>query len=308
MTSNRSALALPGLFLLAALGPRPQSAEAQLRPGLEKPGIIRVCADPDNMPLSNQKGEGFEQKIAELVAREWNAKIEYAWWPVRRGFFSRALNGRYCDIAIEAPSGLDMAGVTKPYFRSGYVFVTRRDRGLDIKSLADPRLKKLRIGVNILNSDAENTPPAMALSRYGVVGNLTGFPTFYTDTVRPEDIVTAVAKKEIDVGIVWGPLAGYFAKRSPVPLTLRPLAERDSLTDLPFRFSIGMGVRRRNKALRDSLQSVLDRKKPEIQAILKEYGIPMFPIPVETKGKDEAKAPGSPAAALPSDSARATSR
>jgi len=293
MTYQRSSLGLAGFLLLATFGAPPEAVQAQLRPGLEKPGVIRVCADPDNMPLSNQKGEGFEQKIAELVAKEWNAKIEYAWWPVRRGFFSRALNGRYCDIAIEAPSGMDMAGVTKPYFRSGYVFVTRKDRDLDIKSLADPRLKKLRIGVNILNSDAENTPPAMALSRYGVVGNLTGFPTFYTDTVRPEDIVTAVAKKDIDVGIVWGPLAGYFAKRSPVPLTLQPLAERDSLTDFPFRFSIGMGVRRRDKALRDSLQTVLDRKKPEIQAILEEYGIPTFPIP---------------AAAVPSDSGRAANR
>jgi mxaJ protein len=292
MTYQRSSLGLAGFLLLATFGAPPQ-AQAQLRPGLEKPGVIRVCADPDNMPLSNQKGEGFEQKIAELVAKEWDAKIEYAWWPVRRGFFSRALNGRYCDIAIEAPSGLDMAGVTRPYFRSGYVFVTRKDRNLDIKSLADPRLKTLKIGVNILNSDAENTPPAMALSRYGVVGNLTGFPTFYTDTVRPEDIVTAVAKKDIDVGIAWGPLAGYFAKRSPVPLTLQPLAERDSLTDFPFRFSIGMGVRRRDKGLRDSLQTVLDRRKPEIEAILKEYSIPTFPIP---------------AAALPSDSGQAATR
>ena len=308
MTSQRSSLVPAGFLFLAAFGVPPKAAEAQLRPGLEKPGVIRVCADPDNMPLSNQKGEGFEQKIAELIAKEWNAKIEYAWWPVRRGFFARALNGRYCDVAIQAPADFDMAAVTKPYFRSGYVFVTRKDSGLDIKSLADPRLKKLRIGVNILNSDAENTPPAMALSRYGVVGNLTGFPTFYTDTVRPEDIVTAVAKKDIDVGIAWGPLAGYFAKRSPVPLTLQPLAERDSLTDFPFRFSIGIAVRRRDKALRDSLQTVLDRRKPEIQAILKEYSIPTFPIPVETKGKDEAKAPGSPAAALPSDSGRATNR
>jgi mxaJ protein len=293
MTYQRSSLGLAGFLFLAIFGAPPKAAEAQLRPGLQKPGVIRVCADPDNMPLSNQKGEGFEQKIAELVAKEWKAKIEYAWWPVRRGFFARALNGRYCDVAIEAPADFDMAAVTKPYYRSGYVFVTRKDSGLDIKSLADPRLKKLRIGVNILNSDAENTPPAMALSRYGVVGNLTGFPTFYTDTVRPEDIVTAVAKKEIDVGIVWGPLAGYFAKQSRVPLTLQPLAERDSLTDFPFRFSIGMGVRRRDKALRDSLQTVLDRKKPEIQAILKEYGIPTFPIP---------------AAPLPSDSGRAANR
>ena len=121
--------------------------------------IIRVCADPDNMPLSNQKGEGFEQKIAELIAKDWNAKIEYAWWPVRRGFFARALNGRYCDVAIQAPADFDMAAVTRPYFRSGYVFVTRKDSGLDIKSLADPRLKKLKIGVNILTPRGEHARP-----------------------------------------------------------------------------------------------------------------------------------------------------
>ena len=304
MRSQRS----PGwtvVILFFAVGLHPQPVQAQLRPNIAKPGTIRVCADPDNMPLSNQRGEGFEQKIAELVAKEWNAKIEYAWWPVRRGFFARALNGRYCDIAIQAPAEFDMAGVTKPYFRSGYVFVTRKDKGLDIKSLADPRLKRLKIGVNILNSDAENTPPAMALSRYGVVGNLTGYPTFYTDTIRPEDIITAVTRKEIDVAIAWGPLAGYFAAKSPVPLTLRPLAERDSLTDFPFRFSIGMGVRRRDRALRDSLQTVLDQRAPEIQAILKEFRVPLFPSPPEQK--PEAKgAPDTPRA-LP-DSGRATSR
>jgi mxaJ protein len=281
-------LALGCGILLAVVPPAPLLA--QMRPNVEKPGVLRVCADPDNMPLSNQKGEGYEQKIAELIAKEWNSKIEYAWWPVRRGFFSRALNGRYCDVAIEAPAGLDMAGVTKPYFRSGYVFVTRKDSGLDIKSLADPRLKKLKIGVNLLNSDAENTPPAMALSRYGVVGNLTGYSTFYTDSVRPEDIVTAVAKKDIDVAIVWGPPAGYFAQRSEVPLRLEPLVERDSLSDFPFRFNIAMGVRRRDRALRDSLQVVLDRKGPEIQAILKQYGVPVFPIAAERDDDDDAAA------------------
>ncbi|MGH7509856.1 MAG: quinoprotein dehydrogenase-associated putative ABC transporter substrate-binding protein [Gemmatimonadales bacterium] len=286
----------------------PSAIQAQgLRPGFAEPGTIRVCADPDNMPLSNQKGEGFEQRIAELVAKEWNSKVEYAWWPVRRGFFSRALNGRYCDIAIQAPAGFDMAGVTKPYYRSGYVFVTRKDRGLDIKSLADPRLKKLKIGVNLLNSDAENTPPAMVLSRYGVVGNLVGYSTFYTENERPEDIVNDVAKKNTDVAIVWGPLAGYFAKRSPVPLSLQPLAERDSLSDFPFRFSIGMGVRRPDRALRDSLQTVLDRKGPEIHAILEEYGVPMFPISPASRENREPKATGT-GPTPPADSVRAAAR
>ena len=284
------------------------SLAAQLRPNVAKPGVLRVCADPDNMPLSNQKGEGFEQKIAELIAKDWNAKVEYAWWPVRRGFFSRALNGRYCDVAIEAPAGLDMAGVTKPYFRSGYVLVTRRDRNLDIKSLADPRLKKLKIGINLLNSDAENTPPAMALSQYGVVGNLVGFTTFYSDSARPEDIINAVAKKAVDVSIVWGPLAGYFARKSPVPLSLQPLPERDSLSpDFPYQYNIGMGVRRRDRALRDSLQAVLDRRGPEIQGILKQYGVPVFPIKAEN-GKDDDDGPPAAPSPAAADSTRASQR
>ena len=305
--SQRSSLGVAG-FIVTCLLATPEAGVAQLRPNVAKPGVIRVCADPDNMPLSNQKGEGFEQKIAELIAKEWNAKVEYAWWPVRRGFFARALNGRYCDIAIQAPALFDMAGVTKPYFRSGYVFVTRKDSGLDIKSLADPRLKKLKIGVNLLNSDAENTPPAMALSQYGVVGNLVGFSTFYTDTERPESIINAVADKTIDVAIVWGPLAGYFAKRSAVPLSVVPLAEKDSLSNTPFRFNIGMGVRRRDRALRDSLQTVLDRKDPEIQAILKEYSIPMFPVVTQDEDDDDGPKTSGPVPPPAADSGRAARR
>lgn len=295
MTRSRHLVVALALLAVPALPGAAPAQESSMRPHLPTPGLLRVCADPDNMPLSNQKGEGFEQKIADLIGKEWGAKIEYAWWPVRRGFFSRALNGRYCDVAIEAPSGLDMAGVTEPYFRSGYVFITRKDSGLDITSLADPRLKSLKIGVNLLHSDAENTPPAMALSRYGVVGNLIGYSTFYTDTDRPEDIVNAVAKKEVDVAIVWGPLAGYFARTSAVPLEVRPLPERDSLSDFPFQFNIAMGVRRRDRALRDSLNAVLERRKPEIQAILKDYGVPLFPIKDEGGDDDDAppKATGS---------------
>jgi mxaJ protein len=210
-------------------------------------------------------------------------------------------------LAIEAPPALDIAAVTKPYFRSGYVFVTRKDSGLDINSLADPRLKKLRIGVNLLNSDAENTPPAMALSKYGVVGNLRGYSTFYTDTERPEDIINDVAKKNIDVAIVWGPLAGYFAKRSRVPLTLIPLAERDSASDLPFRFDIGMAVRRQDRSLRDSLQGLLNRKNPEIQSILKQYDVPVFPIPPKKAETGTGKAP-TPASPTSADSAHAGQR
>jgi mxaJ protein len=269
------------LLLLAAAGLAVATPAGAQRPAPREPGLIRVCADPDNMPSSNQKGEGFENKIAELIASELKSKLDYVWYPTRRGYF-RILNGMYCDLALEAPAGLDMAGVTKPYFRSGYVFVARQGSGLeDLKSLADPRLKKLKIGVNMYTSDAENSPPAMALSRYGVVGNLKGYFTFFSDQERPEDIIKGVANKDVDIAIAWGPLAGYFTKQLNAPLTLTPLPPRDSLSDIPFQYNMGIAVRRRDKEFRDSLEAVLERKRPEIDAILKQFNVPVLPIVAE---------------------------
>jgi len=283
------------LLLLTGAGLTVATPARAQRPAPRDPGVIRVCADPDNMPSSNQKGEGFENKIAELIASELKAKLTYVWYPTRRGYF-RILNGMYCDLAMEAPAGLDMTGVTKPYFRSGYVFVARQGSGLeDVKSLADPRLKKAKIVVNMYTADAENSPPAMALSRYGVVGNLKGYFTFFSDQDRPEDIIKGVANKDVDIAIAWGPLAGYFAKELNAPLTLTPLPPRDSLSDIPFQYNMGIAVRRRDKEFRDSLQAVLGRRKADIDAILKQYNVPMLPIVTEAQEKsaaDTAKKPG----------------
>jgi mxaJ protein len=277
---------------LAALALAAQPARAQ-RPAPLQPGLLRVCADADNMPFSNQKGEGYENKIAELIAKTWNSQLQYVWWPIRRGYF-RLLNGTYCDLVIESPAGLDMAGSTKPYYRSGYAFVSRKGSGLeDINSLADPRLKKLKIGVNLfVSSDGEHSPPEMALSKYGVVGNLKGYNTSYDENIRPEDIINGVAKKDVDLAIVWGPMAGYFVKKSPVPLVLTPIsAGVDSASGYPMQYNIGMAVRRRDKAFRDSLQAVLDKKAPQLDSILKQYGVPVLPI------EEEKPAPNSSGAA-----------
>ncbi|MFL5459612.1 MAG: quinoprotein dehydrogenase-associated putative ABC transporter substrate-binding protein [Gemmatimonadales bacterium] len=277
------------------------------RPAPLTPGLLRVCADMDNLPFSNQKGEGYENKIAELIAKEWHSRLEYTWWPIRRGYY-RMLNGTYCDLVIESPVGVDQAGATKPYYRSGYMFLSRRGSGLEtINSLADPRLKKLKIGVNLfVSSDGEHSPPEMALSRYGVVGNLVGYSVAYDDTTRPEAIINAVAKKEVDVAIVWGPQAGYFVKKSPVPLVLTPLAtEVDTATGYPMSYNIGMAVRRRDHEFRDSLQTLLDRKHSEILGILKEYGVPAFPVK-EEKGEKGDDDDGPKTSAPPSDSTRAS--
>jgi mxaJ protein len=283
-------------------------ARAQ-RPSPLKPGLLRVCADMDNLPFSNQKGEGYENKIADLIANEWHSKLEYTWWPIRRGYY-RMLNGTYCDLVIESPVGIDQAGATKPYYRSGYMFLSRKGSGLEnINSLADPRLKKLKIGVNLfVSSDGEHSPPEMALSRYGVIGNLVGYSVAYDDSTRPEDIINAVAKKDVDVAIVWGPQAGYFVKKAAVPLVLTPLAaEVDSATGYPMSYNIGMAVRRKDREFRDSLQTLLDRKHGEILGILKEYGVPALPVKEEAKSDDKPKA-SAPATPVPADSSRASKR
>jgi mxaJ protein len=275
------------VLAVAALLAAPAVAAAQqvLRPGIRDGSVLRVCADPDNLPASNQKGEGYENRIAELLAQTWGDKLEYAWWPVRRGFFSRALNGRYCDIAITAPAGLDMAGVTNAYFKSSYVMVYRKDSGLALRSLADTTFRRLKIGVHLLNSDAENTPPAMAMSQFGSVGNLVGFSTFFSEAGdRPEDIFNAVIDKRIDVAIVWGPMAGYFVNRMNAPLVVQPVQE-DSVDGIPFAFSMGMATRKRDRGLRDSLQLFLDQNKPAIDGILKDFGIPTLPLDPPATGQ-----------------------
>ena len=297
--------ALAGLAALALAMP----ARAQ-RPAPLQTGLLRVCADADNLPFSNQKGEGYENKIAELIAKSWESKLQYVWWPIRRGYY-RMLNGTYCDVIIESPAGLDLAGSTKPYYRAGYAFVSRKGSGLeDINSLADPRLKKLRIGVNLfVSSDGEHSPPEMALSRYGVIGNLKGYNTSYDENIRPEDIINGVVKKDVDLAIVWGPMAGYFVKKSPEPLVLTPIAaEVDSASGYPMQYNIGMAVRRKDRVFRDSLQKVLDRRAPEIQAILKQYGVPLLPIKTEIPKGDKGKATAPPSSKVPTDSGRAAKR
>jgi mxaJ protein len=273
--SARRIVPLLGL-LLAGLTPL-----AAQRPAQMETGILRVCADPDNLPGSNSAGEGLENKLAELLAKTWNAKLEYTWWAAPRGIM-RMLNGMYCDVLLEMPVLSDMAGVTRPYYRTSYVIVQRKDAPHQVTGLDDPALKTMKIGVHLFAADGENTPPAMALSAHGVVGNLVGFPTSYMGSLnRPEDIIKAVMSDSIDVAIVWGPIAGYYAKQLGADLRLTPVPD-DSLTKIPFSYSMGFATRRRERAFRDSLQKFLDSKTPEIRDLLQQYGIPLVPLPVDT--------------------------
>ena len=247
--------------------------------------ILRVCADPDNMPFSNARREGFENKLADLIARELGDTVSYTWWPQRRGFIRNTLRSRRCDVVMGAPAGYELVSSTKPYYRSTYYIVTRADRKLNIKSLDDPKLKGLKIGVNVIGEDYTNPPPAHALGARGIVV-AKGYDTFYTLEKRPRDIIDAVVKGEIDVAIVWGPLGGYYVKNSPVPLTLTPLPETDR-TGYPFAFNVALGVRRQDKELKAQLEQILERKRPEIEKILREYNVPTLPVTAVSATDDE---------------------
>lgn len=247
----------------------------------EVPRVLRVAADPNNLPFSNRRLEGFENKLVELIAHELGAKVEYTWWAQRRGFFRETLKAGDCDLVAGVPSGFEMTLTTAPYYRSTYVFLTRADRRLRFNSLDDPRLRELRIGVQMIGDDFSNTPPAHALSARGITTNIHGY-TLYGDYAQPNPparIVEAVLNHEIDVALVWGPLAGYFAQQHPGELEVAPLPAEDPLSALPFTFDISVGVRRRDRALRDEVQAILERRKVEIDALLASYGIPPAPAP-----------------------------
>ena len=237
---------------------------------------LRVCADPNNLPFSNARREGFENRIAELLARDLGARVEYTWWAQRRGFIRNTLNTGSCDVIMGVPTTLDMVQATAPYYRSTYVFVTRRDRGLSVRSLDDSILRRVTVGVQLIGDDGANTPPAHALAKRGVVTNVRGYTVYgdYATDSPPARIIDAVTRGDIDVAIAWGPMAGYWARRAAVPLTLTPVLPEIELPFLPNVFDIGIGVRRGDSTRRAMLDSAVQRRRGDIERILDSYGVP----------------------------------
>lgn len=233
--------------------------------------VLRVCADPNNLPFSNAKREGFENRIADLIAAELHAKVEYTWWAQRRGFLRNTLRAKQCDVVMGLPSAIELAATTRPYYRSTYVFVSRH---LGVTSFDDPRLKTLTIGVQIIGDDGANAPPAHALAARGIIGNVRGYTVYgdYSQPNPPARIIDAVANGEIDLAVVWGPLAGYFARGRDLEIT--PVSPQIDLPFLPFVYDIAVGVRREDTALKQELDAILVRRKPDIARILDQYGVP----------------------------------
>jgi quinoprotein dehydrogenase-associated probable ABC transporter substrate-binding protein len=264
------AVAVTALALTAVAAAAPAPPKSALP-------ALRVCADPNNLPFTNDRGEGFENAIAELVARDLGRTLEYYWQPQRRGFFRTTIQAHNCDVVMSVPSGFERVRTTRAYYRSAYVFVTRRDRHLDVRSFDDPRLRNLRIGIQLTGDDYANPPAAQALAEHNLTDQIRGY-TVYGDYSKPSPqrtIVDAVASGDVDVAIVWGPLAGYFAARAGVPLTLQPI--RAVGNERAFAFDISAGVRRDDPALQNALDRVIARRLPEIRRILRRFGVPVIP-------------------------------
>lgn len=258
----------------------------------QPPRQLRVCADPNNMPYSNQHGQGFENRLAELIGKDLHEPVSYVWLRQGEKFFKQTLNAGACDVVMGVPAGFDEAETTAPYYRSTYVFISRRDRHLHLTGLDDPQLRTLKIGVHVLSDQEDSIPPVHALISRGIVRNLVGFGIFGSlgETNPSADLIKAVADGKVDVAIAWGPLAGYFAKQSAVPLEIMPLRDDPKLPNLPFHFDIALGVRQGDRALEQQLNAELVRRAPEIRQILNSFGIPQVPANATTKAQGSAPA------------------
>ncbi len=232
---------------------------------------LRVCADPDNLPYSHRDGSGFENRIARLVANDLGQPLAYFWQEQRRGFVRKTLGAGECDVLIGVPAGFDKVLRTHPYYRSTYVAVSRHGEP-PFTGFAPDQLRGRRFGVQLIGNDLAASPPGHALAENGATANVTGF-LVYGDGPAGQRMVDAVARKAIDVALVWGPQAGYFVQRASVPLDLAPVRAPAGLK-VPFEYAMAMGVRKGDTALRDRLDEVLRRRRADIDAILAAYDVP----------------------------------
>jgi len=262
--------------LLCAPGRAPADEAKQVKE-------LRVCGDPNNMPFSNEKLEGIENKVAEVIAKDLGETVTYFWWPHQRGVVKRVLNARHCDVMLGIPKGYDPVTWTKPYYRTGYVMVYRKDRKLKLRSLDDPQLKTLKIGVQV------NTPPHEALGRRGIADNVVGYQLMFDSNFHAEDypgkVVEDVLAGTVDVAMVWGPIAGYFAKKKGAPLEIVPIDDPSDST-ARFSFDISMGVRKGDKERKEQLEGALARRHDEIEHVLADFGVPLLPA-AEEKAHDK---------------------
>ncbi|HET7570664.1 MAG TPA: quinoprotein dehydrogenase-associated putative ABC transporter substrate-binding protein [Gammaproteobacteria bacterium] len=244
-----------------------------------RPGTaLRVCADPNDLPFSNQARQGFENKLADMVGKALGEYVEYDWWPQRQQFLRHTLDAYQCDVVMGWATGSDKVLTTEPYYRSAYALVYRQSAPYNIRSLDSPLLRKLEIGVHSIGDDWADLPGGAVLAKRGIVRNVHVY-TLYQNYSRPNpssDLIKAVADGDVDVAIAWGPLAGYFAPRQKVKLKVVPLAHTHAI--LSFQFSISMAVRKGDTRLLGKLNRFLQQHRKAIHALLVSYNVPLLPL------------------------------
>jgi len=240
-------------------------------PMMAKP--LRICSDPDNLPFSSRRADGFDNRIAVLIAKDIRREPLFVWARSRRGFLREEFDKNACDVLMSAPLGLRGVATTAPYYRSSYMFVTRSSEGLRISSFADHRLNHGRIGLQILETDM--SPPAVPLARYGHTQQLIGFDSFGAASA---DILQAVVEGRVGVSVVWGPTAGYYVAKLQFPCTLTPVSPDPDLSGIPFQYSLTLAVHKDDVHLRDELNRSLQRLQPRIDHILATYHVPTLPL------------------------------
>jgi quinoprotein dehydrogenase-associated probable ABC transporter substrate-binding protein len=246
-----------------------------LVPAATRAGTLKICSDPNNLPYSNRAGQGFEDAVARLAARDLGDSLQYTYAIENARFLKRTLGAGKCDVLMGVPVGLEKLSTTRPYYTSSYVFVSRKSSRLRLASFADPRLRRLKIAVHLIGDDS--TPPVLALAREGIVDNVQGFviDSGFDQPNHAARPILAVETGRADVAAVWGPLAGYYAKRSTVPLALDRVRDGNRFAPLKFAFPIAIGVRKADEALRLRLDRFLATEQPAIKRILERYGVPV---------------------------------
>ena len=233
--------------------------------------VLRVCSDPNNLPFSNDKGEGFENKIAELFAEKLNKKLAYTFYPQATGFVRMTLGSHRCDVIMGYPQGDDMVQSTNPYYQTAYALVTKRGDTLDdVKTLADPRLQGKRLGV------VAGTPPATYLVADGLMAKAKPYPLVVDTRVTSsgDAMINDLASGEIDAGVLWGPIAGYRASRANVPMHVQLLLKDTGGPRMVYR--ITMGVRPSDQNWKRQLNTLIAQNHEAIDKVLLDFGVPLL--------------------------------
>jgi quinoprotein dehydrogenase-associated probable ABC transporter substrate-binding protein len=265
------AMVCAGFVVAAIERPRAQGAGLNAELELVDPKVLRVCADPSNLPFSNDKGEGFENRIVELLAEKLHKTLAYAWYPQATGFVRNTLGAHRCDLIPGFPQGDELVQSTNPYYRTAYALIIKPNSGLDdLDTLSDPRLKDKRVGI------VAGTPPSTYLAANGLMRKAKPYP-LVVDT-RVDSSASAMLRDltsgEIDVGVLWGPMAGYYAKEAGPPMRVKLLLKESGGPPLVFR--IGMGVRPTDQNWKRLLNRLIAENRAELNRLLIGFGVPLL--------------------------------